>query len=301
MDKLQAMETFTHVVDAGGFKRAAETLGVLPSTVTRTIKDLEAHLGVQLLQRTTRSLSVTDAGLRYYDRSTAILREVEASDAAAGGDAHSVQGRIRASMPSSLARHFIIPALPRFEARFPGIEIELHLGDALVDLVQQGIDCVIRAGEPQQSSLMMRRLGTFRWFVCASPGYIAQYGEPLEMAHLRDRRVVGYADSRTGRPTSWVFRDGDHLVSLPMTAHLTVDDTDAYVAAGIAGLGVIRAASYMVAQPIADGRLLRILPDLEAPAVPLSLLYPQSRHLSPAVRAFIDWCVEVIGRDAKRW
>lgn len=301
MDRLQAMETFTRVVEAGGFKRAAETLGVLPSTVTKTIKDLEAHLGVQLLNRTTRALSITDAGLRYYDSSKAILREVEAAEGALTRDAGRIGGAVRAGMPPSLARHFIIPALPRFIARFPDIDIDLQLGDAVVDLVQQGIDCVVRAGEPQPSSLILRRLGAFRWYVCASPSYIERHGEPLGIGELRDHFAVGYADSRTGRPTNWAFQDGDQLHSVAMTAQVTVNDTDAYVAAGLAGLGLIRVASYMVRRPLGDGRLVRILSNLEAPAVPISLLYPQSRHLSPAVRAFIDWCVEVIGTEAKNW
>ncbi|MCG7359788.1 LysR substrate-binding domain-containing protein [Roseomonas sp. ACRSG] len=301
MDRLQAMETFTRVVEAGGFKRAAETLGVLPSTVTKTIKDLEAHLGVQLLNRTTRAVSITDAGLRYYDSSKAILREVEAAEGAVGKGTCAVRGTVRAGMPPSLARYFIIPALSHFTARFPGIEIDLQLGDAVVDLVQQGVDCVIRAGEPQPSSLVLRRLGAFHWYVCASPAYLERHGEPLGIAALRDHLAVGYADSRTGRPTSWAFQDGDQLHPVSMKTRVTVNDTDGYVAAGAAGLGLIRAASYMVRRPLAEGRLVRILPELEAPAVPLSLLYPQSRHLSPAVRAFIDWCVEVIGTEAKNW
>ncbi|MBC9177133.1 LysR family transcriptional regulator [Pseudoroseomonas ludipueritiae] len=301
MDRLQAMETFTRVVEAGGFKRAAETLGVLPSTVTKTIKDLEAHLGVQLLNRTTRAVSITDAGLRYYDSSKAILREVEAAEGAVGKGTGAVRGTVRAGMPPSLARYFIIPALSHFTARFPGIGIDLQLGDAVVDLVQQGIDCVIRAGEPQPSSLVLRRLGAFHWYVCASPAYLERHGEPLGIAALRDHLAVGYADSRTGRPTSWAFQDGDQLHPVSMKTRVTVNDTDGYVAAGVAGLGLIRAASYMVRRQLAEGRLVRILPELEAPAVPLSLLYPQSRHLSPAVRAFIDWCVEVIGTEAKNW
>lgn len=301
MDRLQAMETFTRVVEAGGFKRAAETLSVLPSTVTKTIKDLEAHLGVQLLNRTTRALSITDAGLRYYDSSKAILREVEAAEGAVARDANRIRGTIRTSMPSSLARHFIIPALPRFTARFPEIEIDLQLGDAVVDLVQQGIDCVIRAGEPQPSSLVLRRLGAFHWYVCASPAYLERHGEPIGLVALRDHVAVGYADSRTGRPTTWAFQNGDQLHPVSMKTHVTVNDTDGYVAAGIAGMGLIRGASYMVRRPLAEGRLVRVLSELEAPAMPLSLLYPQSRHLSPAVRAFIDWCIEVIGTEAKNW
>ncbi|MFZ3483548.1 LysR substrate-binding domain-containing protein [Sphingomonas sp. 3-13AW] len=295
------METFARVVEAGSFKRAAETLRVLPSTVTKTIKDLETHLGVQLLKRTTRTLSITDAGMRFYDSSKAILREVEVAENAVASGMRAVRGTIRASMPPSFARYFVIPTLPRFTARFPDIEIDLQLGDAIIDLVQQGIDCVIRAGEPQPSSLIVRRLGTFGWHLCGSPAYLQQFGQPAALSDLRGHVAVGYAERRTGRPTSWTFKDGDELKSVSLPSPVTVDDTDAYVAAGIAGLGLVRAASYMVSEPVAEGRLVRILPGVEGPAVPLSLLYPQSRHLSPAVRAFIDWCIEAIGSQAKQW
>jgi DNA-binding transcriptional LysR family regulator len=301
MDRLRAMEIFTRVVEVGSFKRAAETLGVLPSSVTKAIKDLEAHLGVGLLNRTTRALSITDAGLRFYDSSKAILREVTAVEGEIAADIGKIRGSIRIGMTPSLARHFIIPQLSRFITRFPDVKIDLKLDDALVDLVQEGIDCVIRAGEPQASSLMVRRIATFRWYVCASPAYLERHGVPLTIDSLREHRAVNYASSVTGRSSDWTFRQGHSLLAVPMTADVTVDDTDACVEAGIAGLGLIRVASYMVRDHLAEGRLMRLLPALEAPEQRLSILYPQSRNLSSAVRAFIDWCVELIGAEARDW
>lgn len=301
MDKLNAMETFTRVVETGSFKRAAEVLRVLPATVTKTIKDLEAHVGVRLLNRTTRALSITDAGLRYYDSCKAILREIDAAEEAVSGGAANIHGTIRVGIAASIARHFIIPAIPRFTARYPGIEIDLKLSDAVVDMVQEGIDCVIRAGEPELSNLIMRSLGTFRWFICASPEYLEQYGEPKEPADLSSHRSVGYTSSRTGRAVPWIFNPGNEPELTSLSKQVSVNDTDAYVAAGIAGLGLIRVASYMVRGPLADGFLVRVLSNYETPAEQLSILYPQSRHLSPAVRAFIDWCIEVLGTEAKNW
>jgi DNA-binding transcriptional LysR family regulator len=301
MDRLQAMETFTLVVETGGFKRAAERLRVLPSTVTKTIKDLEAHLGVQLLNRTTRAISVTDAGLRYYDSCKAILREIQAAEEDVAGRSGMIRGAIRVGTTPSLARHVIIPALPQFAARYPGIYIDLHLSDAVVDLVHKGIDCVIRAGEPRLSNLIVRRLALFPWYVCGSPDYLQRYGEPASIADLQRHLAVGYADSRTSRTTNWTFREADQVISLSLKDCLTVDDTDAYIAAGLAGLGLIRAASYVVREHLSQGRLVRLLTHLEPSTDPLSVLYPQSRHLSPAVRAFIDWCVEVIGQEARSW
>lgn len=294
------METFTRVVEAGSFKRAADTLRVLPSTVTKTIKDLEAYLGVQLLNRTTRALSITDAGLRYYDSCKAILRDVETAEGIVATQTGVIRGAIRIGTTPSLARHFIIPALPRFTARYPDIEINLRLGDTVVDLIQEGIDCVIRAGQPQPSTHIVRRLGAFRWYVCGSPDYLAKLGEPASVADLREHMAVGFAGS-TGRSPSWIFGEEEELHSVSMKEHVTVDDTDAYVAAGVAGLGLIRAASYVVRRPLSDGRLKRVLTNIKAPTEPISVLYPQSRHLSPAVRAFVDWCVEVVGGEAKSW
>lgn len=301
MDRFQAMETFTRVVEAGSFRRAAETLRALPSTVTKTVKDLEAHLGVQLLHRTTRALSITDAGLRYYDNCKAILRDIEIAEGAVASETGMIKGLIRASTTPSLARQFIIPALPRFTARYPGVEIDLQLGDAIVDLVQEGIDCVIRAGELQSSTHVARRIASFDWFICGSSGYLEQYGAPGSVADLREHVAVAFSGYRTARSVIWTFQEEDAVSSVSLKSFVAVNDTDAYVAAGVAGLGLIRAASYMVRRPLEDGRLQRVLSDIAAPVEPLSVVYPQSRHLSPAVRAFVDWCVDVIGREAKDW
>lgn len=301
MDRLRAMETFTRVVETGSFKRAAETLRVLPATVTKTIQDLEAHVGVQLLNRTTRALSITEAGLRYYDSCKAILREIEAAEGAVAIEAENIRGTIRVGAAPSIARHFVIPAIPRFITRYPNITIDLQMSDAVVDLVQEGIDCVIRAGEPELSSLIMRSLGTFRWVICASPDYIAQHGDPKKPSDLSHHFAVGYTSSRTGRSGGWTFYEGTELHTASMNERVTVNDTDAYVAAGIAGLGLIKVASYMVRGPLAEGLLVRVLSDHETPSEPLSILYPQSRHLSPAVRAFIDWCIELFGAESRNW
>lgn len=301
MDRLQAMETFVRVIEAGGFKKAAETMRVLPSTVSRTIKELESHLNTRLLNRTTRALSITDAGLRYYDSCKAILREVQAAEGVAAQQTGMLRGTIRVGATPSLAKDFIIPALQRFTERYPGIDLDFHLGDATVDVIQRGIDCVIRTGELQPSRLVARRLGEFHWYICGSPDYFRRHGQPYSVQALGQHVAVGYVNSQTGRSASWVFREGKEVAVAPMTEHISVNDTDAYVCAGMAGLGLIRVASYMVRRQLSDGRLIRVLSDIEAPLEPISILYPQSRYLSPAIRAFIDWCIEVIGNEAKDW
>jgi DNA-binding transcriptional LysR family regulator len=298
MDRLQAMETFVRVIEAGSFKKAADTMHVLPSTVTRTIKELESHLGTKLLNRTTRALSITDAGLRYYDSCKAILFDVQAADSMAAQKTGALHGSIRVGTTPSIARNFLIPGLPDFCERYPGINLDFQLDDATVDIVQRGLDCVIRTGEPPPSRLVARRIGEFHWYVCASPRYLQRHGEPTTLKALRRHLAVGYVQSQTGRSIRWGFEEG---ANVSMSEQVRVDDTDAYVAAGVAGLGLIRVASYMVRQHIAEGRLIRLVPDIATPPEPVSILYPQSRHLAPAVRAFIDWCTEIIGRAATDW
>ncbi|UUE45708.1 LysR family transcriptional regulator [Pectobacterium aroidearum] len=295
------MEIFIRVVDAGSFKKAAETLHVLPSTVTRSIKELESHLGARLLNRTTRALSITDVGLRYYDSCKAILHDVHAAESVTAQQKGELNGTIRIGAPPSLVKNFLIPALPDFCERYPGITLDFHLGDATVDIVQHGIDCVIRTGEPPLSRLVARRLGAFHWYICASPRYLEQHGHPATLDSLKAHTAVGYIHSRTGRSTRWGFHDEAHIVAIPLAGQISVNDTDAYVAAGVAGLGLIRIASYMVRQPLADGHLVRLFPDIGAPLEPIFILYPQSRHLSPAIRAFIDWCTARIEQESAQW
>lgn len=301
MDRLQAMETFVRVIEAGSFKNAADTMQVLPSTVTRTIKELESHLGVRLLNRTTRALSVTDAGLRYYDGCKALLRDVQLTEEMAMQQSGVLRGSIRIGTTPTLAKNFIIPALRDFTDRYPAIDVDFHLADATVDIVQYGIDCVIRTGTPQPSRLVARRIGEFHWYLCGSPDYLKRHGKPTSVAALKKHTAVGYVGSRSGRATNWTFREGSQVITVSIASRISVNDTDAYVAAGVAGFGLIRAASYMVRQHIAEGQLIRLLEHAEASTEPISILYPQSRHLSPAIRAFIDWCAGILAKEAADW
>lgn len=301
MDRLQAMETFVRVIEAGSFKQAADTLNVLPSTVTRNIKELESHLGTRLLNRTTRSISATDAGLRFYDSCKAILHELQEAEAQVSQKAEALHGTIKIGTTSSLARHCLIPALPVFTRCHPRIELELHLSDSTVDVVRQGLDCVIRTGILRSSQLVARRIGRFHWIICGAPNYIAQHGTPDNLQALQQHIAVGYLGGHAGRLAHWNFQDGAQTTTIAMQESVRVDDTDAYVEAGIAGLGLIRVASYMVRDHLATGQLIRVLEAVETEPEPISVLYPHSQHLSPAVRAFMDWSSEVMARALSHW
>lgn len=298
MDKLESMRVYVHVVDTQSFARAAEVLGLPRSTVSRVIKELETYLGLQLLQRTTRNLNVTADGQSYYAECKRILSDIAAMESSFPGRIGQPRGRFKVGMPQSLARHCIIPEIAAFLRRYPELELILCSSDNVEDIIQEGFDCVIRTGRIEDSTtLVARPLANFSWVVLASPAYIAEHGKPAHLADLTHHHAVGYLNHRSGRTTDWLFtHDGvDHQVRMQET--LVVDDTDAYIQAGIQGMGLIRVASYLVVPYLRSGALLPCM-DGYAYDLPLSLVYPQSRHLPPSVRAFYDWSKTLLNKPA---
>ncbi len=302
MDRLKLMQIYARVVEMHSFSRAADSLSLPSSRVTRAVKDLETFLGVRLMQRTTRHISLTPDGTHYYDHCRRLLADIEAVESSFPGSAGQAQGRLRVDMTLSLARLVILPLIKDFQSRFPDVELTLTMSDRTVELVQEGIDCVIRAGTPEDSpSLVAKRIGAFDWVTCASPEYLARHGTPKSLEDLAQHHAVGYLSSRTARSMEWHFVvDGEDRF-IRMREQLIVNDTDAYVTCALEGLGLIRAGSYMVLQHIISGRLLPVLRDYSAPSAPLSVIYPKNRHLSPTVRAFVDWVDEVIREAEAGW
>ncbi|HDG1098956.1 LysR substrate-binding domain-containing protein [Klebsiella aerogenes] len=294
MDKLASMQVYVCVVDTHSFARAAEVLGLPRSTVSRVIKELESWLGIQLLQRTTRKLSVTADGRRYYDESKRLLADIATMESSFPGRSAQPKGRFKVGMPQSLARHCIIPRLPAFLRQYPELELLLCSSDNVEDIIQEGYDCVIRTGRIEDSTtLVARPLANFRWAVLASPDYIAAHGKPDNVDSLERHHAVGYLNHRTGRTTDWLFTLDDGDVAIRMKETLIVDDTDAYIQAGIQGVGLIRVASYLVAPYLQSGALVLCMENLSFD-LPLSLVYPQNRYLPPSVRAFYDWSRAVL-------
>lgn len=295
MDKLEAMRVYRHVVETQSFARASELLGLPRSTVSRMIKDLENSLAVQLLQRTTRKLSITADGQNYYAECKKILGDIAALESSFPGKAGQPRGRFKIGMPQSLARHCILPEVQSFMTRYPELELVLCSSDRVTDLVQEGFDCVIRTGTVEDSTtLVARPLARFKWSVLASAQYVSQYGTPQSLDDLQHHHAVGYLSHATGRTTEWHFDQQGSDVAIRMQETLVVDDTDAYIQAGLQGIGLIRVASYLVNSCLSTGTLISCLEEY-AVDMPLFLVYPQSRHVSPAVRAFYDWSKEVLG------
>ncbi len=302
MDRLQAMQIFARVVEMHGFSKAAENLALPPSTVTRAIKELENHLGVRLLQRTTRHLNLTPDGSLYYEHCRRLLAELEAVEAGFRGNAERLSGKLRVGMTASMAKLLVLPAIKPFQARHPDMELTLILSDRTVELVPEGIDCVIRAGVPQDSpTLVARRFASFEWVICASPEYLEEHGEPHSLEDLQRHQAVGFLSGDQGRSMDWRFVVNGEEQGVRMTENLIVNDTETYIACGLEGLGLIRAANYMVLPHLRSGQLQRVLGHIQAPTVPISVMYPHNRHLSPNVRVFVDWVGELMQRAERQW
>lgn len=293
MDKLQAMATFMRVVEARSFSKAAETLAMPRSSVTTIVKSLESHLGAPLLRRTTRSLSLTEAGERYYASCRAIFADIANAEAQVLPHGKSPSGRVRADMPGVIGRGIVLPRLKEFEALYPGIELVLGLSDRPSDLVFEGIDCAVRTGALADSTLVARRVGELNWLTCASPRYLKQHGEPTTPSELRDHRVINYVSNVTGRPFEWRFRIGNEDVSMSMQSRFSVNDTDAYMQCGLEGLGLIQLSEFAVSGYLQSGRLKEVLAGARCTAVPVSVIYPKNQ-VTTAVRVFVDWIVDIL-------
>jgi LysR family transcriptional regulator for bpeEF and oprC len=296
MDRLQAMSVFVRVVESGGFTRAAEVLRMPKATVTTLVQQLEAHLGVKLLNRTTRRVNVTPDGAAYYERCVRILAEVDDTETVLRRTHGAVSGRLRVDVPASFGRRVLMPALPDFIARYPDVRLEVGCGDRPVDLIEEGVDCVVRGGDPGDESLVARRVGELEFVCCATPEYLAAHGVPVHPRDLAQHRCVNYFSSKTGRLFPWDFsRDGERI-ELSVDGPVAANDGEAYLAAGLAGLGVFQAVLLDIAEPLAAGRVRRVLPGWQIDPLPVFVMYPRNRHLSAKVRAFVDWVGDLLER-----
>lgn len=299
MDKLAAMQAFVRVVEAGTFTKAADTLSLPKPTVTRLVQSLESELETQLLKRTTRRVTVTPDGAAYYDRAVRLLGEIEELESSMTRAKVSPRGRLRIDVGSTVAQLLVIPALPDFYARYPHIQIDMGVSDRPVDLIGENVDCVLRGGEIVDQSLVARRIGDFHLIVCASPEYLKRHGTPQHPQDLEDEShtVVNHFSHRTGRIYPYVFERENEKLEVNGRHSLSVNDSNANLAAGLAGLGIVRLATFQAAPYLASGALKPLLLDWCATSVPLHVVYPPNRHLSAKVRVFVDWVAELFARS----
>lgn len=297
MNKLQAMEVFVQVVDAGSFTRAAEMLQLPKATVSTLVQSLETTLSAKLLHRTTRQVTVTTDGAAYYERCLRILSDVRDAEESLSRTRLSPSGRLRVDAPTGLSSEILVPALPAFFERYPDIMLELGSSDRPVDLVEEGVDCAVRGGELWDTSLIARRVGVVNFLTAASPGYLEKHGTPTHPRDLDRHRCVNYFSAKTGKTYDWDFTRGDERIDVPMRGVIALNDSNAYVEAGLAGLGIIQMTDYLVHKHMETGRMVQILSDWTSDPLPIHVVYPQNRHLSAKVRVFVEWVAELFAAN----
>lgn len=300
MDRFDAMQAFARVVEAGSFTRAADTLHMSKTSVTQLVQQLEARLRVKLLNRTTRRVALTADGAVYYERVVRLLADMDDAETSLSSASASPRGRLRVDVPSPLASMILVPALPEFHARHPDIQIDMGVSDRIVDVIGENVDCVVRGGELSDQSLMARRVGDLRLGVYATPDYLQRLGTPGHPRELEDsaHRIVGFLWARTGKPVPYAMRKGNEEIRVNGRYVLAVDDGNAYLAAGLAGLGVLWLPEYMARASSARGELVPLFEDWRLDPMPLYIAFPPNRHISAKLRVFIDWVAELMERHA---
>lgn len=298
MDKLRAMKIFTRVVETLSFTKAAESLSLPRTTVTVAVQSLENSLDVRLLHRNTRNLSLTAEGAHYYEVCLRVLDDLEDAEQAFQHVLRNPKGHIRIEVSNAIARNIIIPKLLEFNTINPNITMTISTGDEIVDLVRNGIDCAIRVGPLQDSSLIVKKIGELDFIVCGSPSYFENHNIPNSISDLKNHSAVRYISRQTGRPLDWVININGENTPLDIKSSLSVNDADSYLECGLQGLGLIMPARFMAQNHISSKRLIQVLPELKTPQLPISILYPQKNHLNPKIKLFTDWIATIFDTNA---
>lgn len=283
------MQLFVRVAELASFSRAADTLGLPKGSVSRQIQALEDRVGVRLLQRTTRRVQLTPDGQIYYERCRDLLVSVHELDNLFHSDPAAISGRLRVDMPVGMAKHMVMPRLPEFMAQYPGIALELGSSDRQVDLIQEGYDCVMRVGNLKNSGLVARPLGRLTLINCASKSYLARFGYPENLATLSEHAMVHYSGDFGAASQGFEYQEAGISKWIKTGGMLTVNSTQNYQAAALAGLGIIQAPRISIKEALSKGELIEILPQYRAAPMPVSLIYPNRRNLSRRAYVFMEW------------
>ena len=290
MDRFQSLLAFAKVVETGSFARAADRLDLSVSAVSRQVADLEAHLGVRLLNRTTRRLSLTESGQAFYERCVQLLADLEEAEESVTASAALPRGTLRLTASISFGIGYLAPALAEFGARHPQLRFDVELSDRAVDLVDEGIDLAIRIGDIGSQAVIARRIGVAQLICCAAPSYLARRSQPRTPDDLREHACLTYAYASGGN--LWPFADaqgGVRKIEVGGGAH--ANNGAMLAALAVAGAGITQAPDFIVAPDVRAGRLVALLADYASPAIPINAVYPSRRHLSAKVRAFVDYLV----------
>ncbi|SAK54749.1 LysR family transcriptional regulator [Caballeronia pedi] len=297
IDRVHAMRVFTRVVDTNSFTRAAESLGMPRASVSTTVQQLEALVGVQLLARTTRRLNLTVDGAAYYERCAQILADIDELESGFGAGEERLRGRLRVEMPDTVATSIVVPALPEFHARYPQIELSIGIGNRNVDLVGEGVDCSVQLGELPDSGLIARRLGMLEQVTCASPAYLDKHGMPQTLDELAQHVAVNCISEKSGRPADFDFDVDGEPVTMKMRGFVQVADEHAYLACGVEGLGLIQPLRIAAQSYLRSGQLREVLPQWKSPPLKVSVAFLKSRQATPRVSLFVDWLAALFERS----
>lgn len=294
MNKLELLRTFVRVTELSSFTQAGESLGLPRSTVSEHVQALEELLGARLLQRTTRKVQATQDGRVLYERSKDLLAHMEELEGLFRQDEAQLAGRIRVDMPNALARELILPRLPSFMDAHPLIELEISATDRQVDLLAEGFDCVLRIGAQPDQTVVARSLCSLPMINCVSASYLQRFGVPHTLADLTDHHLVHYVRPLGSRSAGFEYLQGNKVQRLPMKGRVTVNSTGAYKSACLGGFGIIQVPTLGMADELARGELVAILPDYPPPPLDVALLYAGQRHLPMRVRVFMDWLAAMV-------
>lgn len=296
MDRLTSLLLFVRAAQQGNFTAAARLAGTSPSSISRAVRQLEERLGVRLLNRTTRSIALTEEGLVFFERCRQILGELEEAETVLSQAHLAPTGTLKLNFPAAFGRMHISPALPRFIERYPQLQLEVGFDERQVNLIEQGVDAIVRIGRSPDSSLQMRPLARARLITCAAPAYLARTRIPHSPAKLEDCHCLNFVLPQIGRPREWQFsKEGStEVFTLPVPGRLSFDDPQALLTAAVAGGGLIQMYNFLVWPAIASGTLIPVLEQFAPPSVPISVLYPQKKFLPARVGAFLTFLDELV-------
>ena len=293
MDRFDSLRLFVRIVEQGSFTRAAADLSIPRATATHAIKALEERLGARLLERTTRKVTATLDGQQYYQRCQRILAELEAADEDVARRAREPEGTLRLDLHGSHASRIVLPHIDSFQRLYPRIHLVVGSGDRLVDLVAEGVDCVVRSGMPEDSSLSARLLALIPEVTCASPDYLQRYGRPQHPDELAAHLAVGFFARHQDRRYPFEFLVDGVVRRVELASRIDVNDANSYVACALRGCGLIQLPRYRVERELANGELVEVLAGYPSPGLPVHALYPRHRQQSRRVRVFIDWASQI--------
>jgi DNA-binding transcriptional LysR family regulator len=295
MDRFDTLLAFVRVVEAGSFTKAAQTLHMSKTTVSQLVQQLEARLQVKLLHRTTRQVRVTPEGAAYYDRVVRVLGDLEDADNDLTDELAAPRGRLRVDVPSPFARFILMPALADFHRRYPDIQIDMGVSDRNIDVIGENVDCVVRGGEITVPSLVAKHIGDLKLGLYAAPDYLRREGTPSHPTEIK--QIVGFLRSSSGTvAAAEMHHEGEEPVRIKGRYIVAADDGNAYLAAGLAGMGILWLPHYMAKQHAASGELTPLFEDWTIAPMPMHLAYPQNRHISTKLRAFMAWIDELMAK-----